>query len=1492
MKIPLPFTIYDSRFTIGKKSADGASQMRNAECGMRNKNAAAGGGGSLFNHGWTRINTDKNAATSGAGSFRTCADVPVFSQIVNRKSQIVNRRDVPPISLRTPHSALRTPTVVNRKSFQKGIALVITLIMLSVTLLMAVAFLALAKRERGSVTTTTDTTTARLAAETAVANAEAQIVAGILTSLTNGGSANAYNLNLLVSTNYINPLGYTTGSSNPTNVNYFYPSGKPLDPSVSAPDYNQNIANLFFLPRAPVFVPTNNLGSNDFRYYLDLNQNGQFDPSGWVPDAELQGVVLVTNGTIFQPGGDPEWVGVLQHPDATHGPNNPFISRYAFIALPVGNSLDLNSIHNEAYNVSHNLNPNMNPAADGFFRNQGVGSWEINLAAFLADLNTNEWDSPVSGGVYNYLTPSGLNNNGAAFYDASSLLSYRYDNNYFTLANVDGYFTNLPNYPFGIDGYSDGPWQTTLDTNAALFSDNLNSPWSGASNTNHFFTLGDFFNPAIAGGGLGSFTNRLHNAGGSIDTYDRYTFYRMLAQLGTDSSPDEGKLNLNYSNALVSYKTIPARGGIRVTMPTSIGVVPGAETNLVPWRPQDFFIAAADKLLRAYTTNWFQAGPSNYLATYCGVVQTGYIDATGLGVTNQSPFLGPSNQIPVISITNIPVYVNGSFVYSPAVHRLLQLAANLYDATTTANYNLPHVFRPIFERDNFGNVFIVGYTNLNSIYGPNTVAGANDPQLAPPYDPTMLSSSASIQNFTPITSPLAAPSPAPGIGGYTFGPGLVNVYGVPWIIGAKKGLPGFNQLYLTNTVQLNRKLEFIRPSIGAALSTYTTNQMYVMGINTGLGISFWNPYTNNYYPRTGQVNIYASDAVYMSLTNGSGALAAPMNGYATFPVNTQAFPYWPGAQWSGSPPSANPSTASFITANWSFNFINPSVYSFNNKTFSTLNTWETDSPPLPQLPQFGLNSTNYLQALIMDGNNVIDYVQLRSPITTVNLNQTLADQNGGSGTYWQWSVNPYVSPTPNYGVYDQWFVSGHPGSVPTEGGAWASPGGFLPPAFAGVTPAQVPTAEATFFNSFFTPSSQFQVNRQIYVNTNLIIQAPYTPSRTIFSSFLLQANDPLVHYLASDLNAQTGDSATWGNGSIWTNGYWSHVDNLGPQNPLPTAPPNPIGGRYQPWGQNKQMANVGNLDVNAYELAYKDPLAWEPDNWDFPTNLYPSVGWIGRVHRGTPWQTVYLKSRNILTNMLVVGSAGLVNVGTNTWTAWTGDNLSTYGQYYDAANSAPVSDRLLFDLFTTRLNDNAVRGTLPVNQAHLAAWSALFSGMVALSNNTPDLSLALTPPLTYLATNAYLPIIINPAGVDLANAPVSVIANSIDTTRITNFPFQVFTHAGDILQTPALTEQSPFLNWNDSMQQQLGISDELYEWLPQQMMGLVRLGEPRYVLYCYGQTLHPAPGGQVLGGPFFQLITNYQVAAESAVRAVIRIDGANTSTPHAVIESYNVLPPN
>jgi hypothetical protein len=533
--------------------------------------------------------------------------------------------------------------------------------------------------------------------------------------------------------------------------------------------------------------------------------------------------------------------------------------------------------------------------------------------------------------------------------------------------------------------------------------------------------------------------------------------------------------------------------------------------------------------------------------------------------------------------------------------------------------------------------------------------------------------------------------------------------------------------------------------------------------------------------------------------------------------------------------------------------------------------------------------TNYLQAYILDGNNVIDYVQLRDPLNIWNLNSALADgiYSGPPQARLQWSTNYPASTPPTWGVANQLIVSGDPTQAPN--GQGGTPWSTAPTAMGETTPP----AEAAFFNGFFVPRFYYVLANgkgANYINSQLSIQAPYTPTRTAYASYLLQANDPLVHYLASDLNSQTGAWAYWASKLKRQNGDYYHSDDLQIQ-PLPTAPASLGYGRYQPWLQNGQLDGLANVIPVANNYSVKDPLVRFSDNWDFPTNPLPTVGWIGRVHRGTPWQTVYLKDVDMIKNFVVNG--GVANyIGTNTWAQWTGDiQLDYFGRFYDAANSAPVQDRLLFDLFTTRFNDNAVRGTLPVNQTHLAAWSALFSGLVALSNSAPVVFA--NTALTY--TNQ----ILNPAGVDALNSAIWKIVNGFNgindiRSRTNLFPNQSFMHAGDILATPALTTNLLNLGSATFKYQQMnyGISDELYEWLPQQMMGLVRLGEPRYVLYCYGQTLRPAPGGEVLSGPFFQLITNYQVAAESAVRAVVRVDRTNPGKPKAVVETYNVLPPN
>ena len=126
---------------------------------------------------------------------------------------------------------------------------------------------------------------------------------------------------------------------------------------------------------------------------------------------------------------------------------------------------------------------------------------------------------------------------------------------------------------------------------------------------------------------------------------------------------------------------------------------------------------------------------------------------------------------------------------------------------------------------------------------------------------------------------------------------------------------------------------------------------------------------------------------------------------------------------------------------------------------------------------------------------------------------------------------------------------------------------------------------------------------------------------------------------------------------------------------------------------------------------------------------------------------------------------------------------------------------------------------------------------------------------------------------------------------------------GDILATPALTDQSPLFNTNRiggaGVLLTNGITDAAYEWLPQQALPLLKLDDaPRYVIYCYGQALKPVQGAQVTSGANFGLTTNYQVVAESAARAVVQVhanvvirNGFSTTNYTTTIESYNVLPP-
>src|SRR6266567_2892466 len=128
-----------------------------------------------------------------------------------------------------------------------AVALVITLILLSVITFMAVTFLVVSRAQKGAVSTTTDQTTAKLAADAGFERAKAELLAPIL------AFTNPAGYDLRVSTNYVNPAGFIISGvayTSFTNASYNYPNGQ----SLTGKDALQNLANLLYDPRPPVFV--------------------------------------------------------------------------------------------------------------------------------------------------------------------------------------------------------------------------------------------------------------------------------------------------------------------------------------------------------------------------------------------------------------------------------------------------------------------------------------------------------------------------------------------------------------------------------------------------------------------------------------------------------------------------------------------------------------------------------------------------------------------------------------------------------------------------------------------------------------------------------------------------------------------------------------------------------------------------------------------------------------------------------------------------------------------------------------------------------------------------------------------------------------------------------------------------------------------------------------------------------------------------------------
>lgn len=96
----------------------------------------------------------------------------------------------------------------------------------------------------------------------------------------------------------------------------------------------------------------------------------------------------------------------------------------------------------------------------------------------------------------------------------------------------------------------------------------------------------------------------------------------------------------------------------------------------------------------------------------------------------------------------------------------------------------------------------------------------------------------------------------------------------------------------------------------------------------------------------------------------------------------------------------------------------------------------------------------------------------------------------------------------------------------------------------------------------------------------------------------------------------------------------------------------------------------------------------------------------------------------------------------------------------------------------------------------------------------------------------------SPIVISSNSTQASVIANAIVAARTnTNlFPKQIFRNIGDILSTPQLTVQSPYLNLNTASQISYAINDQAYEAIPSQLLPVLRMDSLGQIISSNGQT--------------------------------------------------------
>ncbi len=467
-------------------------------------------------------------------------------------------------------------------------------------------------------------------------------------------------------------------------------------------------------------------------------------------------------------------------------------------------------------------------------------------------------------------------------------------------------------------------------------------------------------------------------------------------------------------------------------------------------------------------------------------------------------------------MTNIPIFRFNypGIQYNEAIHRMLQLAANIYSATIASNYapnqtrlpslggpqpNIRHpfVFRPLFQRVHVGalndGIDIVGFTNDVS----DAFLAIN--QMRQPYYEL---------NSNNVIAGYINDFAKRGSLGF-------NVKGIPWVVSAEKGTPQFYQYTYNNRILFTRKVLFSRYGNGGQADTNRppqfTNQFYVMAVSNSFGIGAWNPYTTPFGGSHSGTTYYLSNYVTIELTNNQSVHPyGYTNGfsYVWDPRLHSGKILWPA--WSGVPTAS--STAGFVTL-FSNNVVGipPCYFSesqqrlifFTNGIISS-NSFlpqDTNQTAWP-VHNWTLNVTNHVVYALFDGspargNALLDYVNLGPFGSSISFTNTILQHSVGG---LQGSGSPFAN--------NPWAI----------GRATSLPGS---PMSAGLL-YQVgydELSDSAYYNSLLGNGSQQHIGGWVF-------SPDYNPSNVLVQTETWVANDPLVHYTPNDLKFPPGGPDT------------------------------------------------------------------------------------------------------------------------------------------------------------------------------------------------------------------------------------------------------------------------------------------------------------------------------------------------------------------------------